>query len=343
MPTAERTTEDLGDESDLYRVLWFLYSIIGSYLWLLPICLGVPGNIISIFVANRRQNRRLSPCIYMSAMAITDTLLLLQLGWYYPFTSWELGARVSLQREFIFKFVWFMVFNCGMLSGLFLAEMSIDRLIAVRFPMTAPSICTTSRAKKTVVISAMIITVLNSHIFFVYSYVKDQNTGVEVLLVTAANPVIEILASGFQMVIGSFLPFLVIFGSNVVIIITVKTAARKRLKMEASQCQEKRNETQYLTRMLIFVSIAYVVTSMPFRMYYLIIDVPEIHDMYNMDVPYWNICYNVEESFFFLIWLFNFAINFYLYCVGGGQKYRNDTVKVITSIRTLWKRKGHYQ
>jgi hypothetical protein len=70
-----------------------------------------------------------------------------------------------------------MVFNCGMLSGLFLAEMSVDRLIAVRFPLAAPSICTTSRAKKTVVISAVTITVLNLHIFFVYNYVKDPNTG----------------------------------------------------------------------------------------------------------------------------------------------------------------------
>jgi hypothetical protein len=103
MSTALTRTGDPVDGSELYHVLWRIYIILGSYVWLLPVCFGVPGNVISIFVANRKQNRGLSPCIYMSAMAIADTLLLLQLGWYYPFTSWELGAHVTLHREYVFK------------------------------------------------------------------------------------------------------------------------------------------------------------------------------------------------------------------------------------------------
>jgi hypothetical protein len=74
-----------------------------------------------------------------------------------------------------------------MLSGLFLAAMSIDRLLAVRFPMAAVRLCTTKRAKITVVttkrakITVVVITIpivaINLHTFFVMEYIEDLEAG----------------------------------------------------------------------------------------------------------------------------------------------------------------------
>jgi hypothetical protein len=63
------------------------------------------------------------------------------------------------------------------MSGLFLTGMSIDRLIAVRFPMSAPILCNASRTKKVVVISTVIITILNLNTFFTHEYDRDKDTG----------------------------------------------------------------------------------------------------------------------------------------------------------------------
>jgi hypothetical protein len=60
-----------------------------------------------------------------------------------------------------------------MLSGMFLAEMSLDRMFAVRFPMKAASLCSTTRAKVTVAITTLLIVPLNLHLFFVLKYVRD--------------------------------------------------------------------------------------------------------------------------------------------------------------------------
>jgi hypothetical protein len=50
---------------------------------------------------------------------------------------------------------------------------------------------------------------------------------------------------------------------------------------------------------------------------------------------YWVVRYGVEYWFIHEIWYQNYSINFYLYCIGGGRKYRND-VKVV--LKELWKR-----
>jgi hypothetical protein len=47
-------------------------------------------------------------------------------------------------------------------------EMSIDRLIAVRYPMEARTKCTVNRALKVIAASAVFVAGANLHIFFVF-------------------------------------------------------------------------------------------------------------------------------------------------------------------------------
>jgi hypothetical protein len=145
-------------------------------------------------------------------------------------------------------------------------------------------------------------------------------------------PIVELLVSGFQLLIGAVLPFLIISGCNIIIIVTVKLASEKRVEMEAGQGQKWRKESEYLTRMLVFVSAAYVVTSAPFRLYYLIIDIPAVSKIYDMTNEYWILRFNAQNEFLYDIWCCNYAFNFYLYCVGGGQKYRRDTIEIIKAF-----------
>jgi hypothetical protein len=145
-------------------------------------------------------------------------------------------------------------------------------------------------------------------------------------------PIVELLVSGFQLLVGALLPFLVISGCNITIIITVKLASENRNKMEACQGQRKRKESEYLTRMLVLVSVAYVVTSAPFRLYYLIIDVPAVSKIYDMTNEYWILRFNAQNEFLYDVWCCNYAFNFYLYCVGGGQRYRKDTVEILRGL-----------
>ena len=102
----ENTTGNLSSDVTPGEDYWYLklaYDIFADYIWMVPVVFGVPGNIISAFVATRKQNRHVSTCIYMTALAITDTMLLLQLVWYYPIVAWNLGKDITHARDLIFK------------------------------------------------------------------------------------------------------------------------------------------------------------------------------------------------------------------------------------------------
>jgi formate hydrogenlyase subunit 3/multisubunit Na+/H+ antiporter MnhD subunit len=150
-------------------------------------------------------------------------------------------------------------------------------------------------------------------------------------------PIIELLVSGFQLLFGAFVPLVIISGSNIIIIITVKLASEKRIKMEAGQGQRKRANTD-LTRMLVIVSLAYIVTSIPIRVYYLVMDIPQISSLYNMSDNYWMLRFNTQNEFLVDVWVCNYAINFYLYCVGGGQRYRRDTIEILRAIPSCFRK-----
>jgi hypothetical protein len=63
------------------------------------------------------------------------------------------------------------------MSSLFLAEMSVDRLLAVRFPMSANRWCTTKRAKVTVVMTSLALAAVNTHVVFAFKYTEDLKAG----------------------------------------------------------------------------------------------------------------------------------------------------------------------
>jgi hypothetical protein len=75
------------------------------------------------------------------------------------------------------RFQGFFTYAMAMLSGLFLAEMSIDRLLVVRFPLSAPRLCTVSRTRKLVIVTTVVFALLNLNTFFTHEYASDSDTG----------------------------------------------------------------------------------------------------------------------------------------------------------------------
>jgi hypothetical protein len=70
-----------------------------------------------------------------------------------------------------------MMTTFGMQSGFFQAAMSVDRLLAVRWPMAAPRLCSTARAKKIVIVTFVVTTIVNINYFFTVQYIQDPVTG----------------------------------------------------------------------------------------------------------------------------------------------------------------------
>jgi hypothetical protein len=99
-------TQENNDDG-LYHDLRMFYQICSNYFWIVPVVCGIPGNVIAMLVANRKHNKHLSPCLYISAMAVADTLFLLGMAWFMPvilmavFVS-GVGEDIPHFREYVF-------------------------------------------------------------------------------------------------------------------------------------------------------------------------------------------------------------------------------------------------
>jgi hypothetical protein len=94
-------------DDDDYDKLRKFYQISVNYLWIVPVVCGIPGNIMSVLVANRKHNRDLSPCVYITAMAVADTLFLVGQAWFMPVMQMRtlfpnLGNNIPHLREYVF-------------------------------------------------------------------------------------------------------------------------------------------------------------------------------------------------------------------------------------------------
>jgi hypothetical protein len=102
------TTSAILRDGTNYSGLQFFYEICANYLWIVPVVCGIPGNILALLVANRKHNKNLSPCIYITAMALADTLFLVGQSWFMPLIQMTvyfhgLGNEIPYFREYAFK------------------------------------------------------------------------------------------------------------------------------------------------------------------------------------------------------------------------------------------------
>jgi hypothetical protein len=142
---------------------------------------------------------------------------------------------------------------------------------------------------------------------------------------------VEQVVGAYMLTVGTIIPFTIIMTCNVLIIASVHKAARSRKKMGGSDGAT--SEERHLTRMLILVAVAYVILSIPMRLFDMVFSIPELVKKYDMSDPYWRLRFNVELWIVTEMWDANFAVNFYLYFLGGGKKYRNDAKQVYMCCR----------
>ncbi|XP_064630682.1 growth hormone secretagogue receptor type 1-like [Lineus longissimus] len=318
--------------SDEARYMYKVFDII-HYTVYIAILLGIPGNILTILVSSMTHNRKHTASVYMIGLAIPDGLFLVQECIALPLWRERL-ATFWPSKEWETKYYYFVTYTCGMTSGLILAAMSIDRFIAIRYPMTAKTICTVKKAKIIVITIPMIVTGLNLSTFFCHSIMKDGTSGVEFLVVSVPdNPVFEVLFTNFQLIFGSILPSVIIIASNIGIVTTIRKASRDRAKMGVGTGKDSQKRESQLTSMLILVSVAYLVFTIPHKLFYQLFNaIPAVNAPYDMSNIYWNLKFNIIVVLLFNIWLCNHAVNFFLYCIAGGRGYREDTKRALKSI-----------
>ncbi|XP_008424445.1 lysophosphatidic acid receptor 5b [Poecilia reticulata] len=121
------------------------------------IAVGLPLNIISLWILLRHHGRKSPSAVFMANLVVSDLLLILSLSlrvYFYATGIWQLGGMWCVWFTMLFR-------NNIRTSSIFITFISVDRLLAVVYPLRSRLIRTPVNAVKGSVLVWTIVVMLN--------------------------------------------------------------------------------------------------------------------------------------------------------------------------------------
>lgn len=266
LPPRMNNTDNLNEKfTNLF--LEKLAQILNIYFTPVLIVLGLFGNSISLMVFFTSKLRLQSTSQYLSALAISDILFLCQL--VPPWLVAVSGSTVFSQNGCCQLIVYLSYVMCTTSSWLVVA-FTIERFVAVVYPLHRNAICTVKRAR--LIITSLTTTSLLINlpvVLFTLPSANDCNMDKQLMGHAARFNLVDT-------VVSFTIPMAVIVVLNAWIIWAVYCVARARFHltryqnpMQESDFQRGRRyrtpqrAQQRVTKMLLIVSSTYVILNLP--------------------------------------------------------------------------------
>ena len=150
-PTVDADAEWWGE----VEAHWFYKAgqQINRYWFPIIIFFGIPGNILSFLVMSKKSNRKISSCVYMAALAWCDfgVLVIGLITWINQDNSLVKIFSLQVSTDFC-VYATYALFICTQTGVLTIVSMTVDRFLAITFPLKSAVLNTTRRAYITILI-----------------------------------------------------------------------------------------------------------------------------------------------------------------------------------------------
>lgn len=236
------------------------------YTYYTPILIifGLIGNFISIFVFFNSKLRLQSTSYYLTALALSDIVFLIQL-----LPPWLNAMKIHniFLRDYFCQIIVFSSYSTCFLSAWLVVAFTIERFVAVVYPLQRSSMCTMARAK--FIIAFLVITALGLNIpMFKYTAPSTNDCNIDNDYLNQAER-FNILDT----VVSFTVPLAVIFILNTWIVVGVYRLERARHELVPVESQADTGcvppppllprSQRRVTRMLLLVSTVYIVLNVP--------------------------------------------------------------------------------
>ena len=292
-----------------------VYIMIFTYISPFLILIGTVGNILSLFVMRSKYFRKAPSSFILSALACTDTGVLLcgvTRHWVIAITDYAVDIRhmalVSCWTHFFFIYVLWE------LSSWSLALLTLERMASVRWPFKAKEMFSKKRMIIAWTTVALSLSVINVHWFVTVEYRDGRCYDVD-----ASRVFMHHIWPWVDLLLSSLVPLLIIVTCNIIIISTL-LKARKLRKDQMKVTTD--DESASITAMLIGISITFFVATMPACVYLI---------GYN----YWpTVTYEQQYAGWttwgvsLMAYYCSSSTNFIVYCISGA-KFRRALVAVL--------------
>ena len=301
--TVSSVLEDAVTSND--SSLSVLYDDSTSSLWRYgwpPLCMmGLVGNTLVLLVLRRDGIVRTSANVYLSALAVGDSLVLMVVSVaVYPRWSW--GWWLDRTSSLSCHVVWPVSHTLALWSVWLIVAFTVERCVVVRFPLLKLRLCIPRIAGLCCVSLLVLAFLKNINLFFITELTINGRGNVVCKIKLLSQDYYQ-LKIWFNLAVSSIIPTCVVLVCNWAIIQTL----RRKLMTTAAQDSVRRT-----TYMCLGVSFAFIVCVIPGNVFYVVYFI----------LNYWPVTYpsplNVFKSLVFLRYA-NHAINLFLYSLTGAH------------------------
>ena len=303
MSTASSVLEDVAtsNDNDTGDFVFDVSANIWRYGWP-PLCMtGLVGNTLVLLVLRRDGLVRTSANVYLSALAVGDSLVLMVasvttypvcvFGWWFAGTS-RLACHVTLAviSTLVNASTWFVV------------AFTVERCVVVRFPLLKLRLCTPRNAGLCCGSLLVLAFVKNIDLFFVQDLVVDTDSDDTICTVTLR----------YRDYVNNYRSMIIFVTSCVIplgTVIVCNWAIIRTLRRDLMQTAARDSIVRHTTVMCLAVSFALIVCFVPAHMFF-------------VTIPNWPMSlenqHDVLRSLVLLRYA-NHAVNFFLYSLTGAH------------------------
>ncbi|CAD5124698.1 unnamed protein product [Dimorphilus gyrociliatus] len=303
------------DYSSLTWKLNVVYMMGFSFL----IFFGLVGNSLSMYVWRSRFFREVPTSIAMTSLAASDLLALL-IGGLRQLAISISGKDIRTSSSAMCKINVFLLYWFLQSSAWLIVLITWMRALSLLYPLKAKLWMTKKAERIAVGVVFLFSFCLNA--FLLVGITKGSFQGT----VTCYAKSQKYLDSKkiIDEVIGSFLPFALIFVGNILIIIQYNRFSKQRSSL-TNNTSEGDNFLS-TTVMFIFISFTFLITTAPTLI--LLRESDNIKAAIGIEKE------NILWHSFQLVFYANFVLNFYLYCLSG-RSFRIATFKLLAPMEIL--------
>ena len=278
---------------------------------------GTIGNILTIIIMRKLGSRDASSTLYYMVLAIVD-LLILYLGIFRYWLRELQGTDMRTLSVETCKLHTFLIHVFIGFSSWILVSLTIQRLVAVSFPLQVAILYTTRRIVIGLIITIVVLIFINLHLFWSLHF-KDgickYATGWEVW---------EDTWQWIDMAIYCFLPFTILLLSYLMII---KQLVHLNGQRNRSFRIRQRNGIAKNTPMFLAVTFTFLILTSPIG----IVQIGYYH-FFPDEGKLTQSRYILTFAIVNLLYYLNNASNFFLYCLSG-RKFRKALLSLIKTKR----------
>ena len=301
------TDSPSGEEHPLYDISHKIF------LGVIPIITltGVINNGLMLAVMQRPNQRNLSVSVFMSALAVADSIVLI-LDFINNWINFVSGVHLKSSSHAFCQIYNFVFTTAYTYSAWLVVCVSMERFIVVWYPLRAKLICTVRRSIIVVCVVPVLCAVFHSYNFIIWEISEDGVCDLDADYSYFSGQIYPWLNA----VVYSYLPVAILLCSNGALIYKLVKAGQMRKTMGA-----ERLDTMRITVSVVVICVSYILLTVPLTLFYAILF---SLSQFIQRQP----AMELARTIILILGLSNHAINFFLYVITSA-KIRHEIMAML--------------